>query len=184
MKQYPEHILLGALIVLALLVLGLAGCQGSRTLTIKTTPATSVNTRVDSSLVRAPTLAVLSHAGVHLSYPEKVRRYRDSLHVGARAAVVEIVLDHERMTVRTQGAETVHRLPIRGEEKTLRPDSVGFTEYVEGEPEAVVETIQLPGKTTRIDRLISLLKWMVVLVIAIGLVVGALRIVRWRQPRA
>jgi len=167
--------------IIIVLLLFIIGCRTSRTLTTWTVPPTSVTTRVDSSVVKAPKLAVLPRAGMAMSFPEAVRRYERAVDVRTVLEVVEIELTGERAVVRTRHGETVHKLPPSGEMKIVRPDSAGrVLEYVEGEPEAErVEVVlpEEPGLWERFKVGVLVIVVLLGLVLALAVVAGVRRVV-------
>lgn len=167
---------LPSLVVLAVLLL-LAGCRSSRTVTIEETPPTSVNTRVDSIRVRPPPLKELRRADIQLSYPAQVRAYSDTLRSDVTIDLVEAVIEDGVLTLRTPTGETRHVLPPRGQRKTIRPrppETPGDTtsparieEYVEGDPAPHRTTVTVPEEEGTLDKFNRLVIWLVVLLMLV-----------------
>ena len=166
--------------IIIVIVLLFIGCRSSRTVTIEQIPSTSVTTAIDSSIVRTPRLRSLPRAGMRISFPEAVRLYRERLE-GNTFEVVEVVLTGETVTIRTPRGETQHRLPPKGETKTIydqqadptRPDSLA--EAVEGKPEPERTTFELPKEKGFFDEFKGILKWATLLIIVIAISVLILR---------
>ena len=104
-----------------LLVLLLAGCSTSRTVTTHV-PAEQPSLSVSTDTVHVASLAPLPRGGVR-TLPQQVRRAARPTE-GPSVPIASITVDDEEVTVRTDSAEYVFRRPAFGESLDVRADTL------------------------------------------------------------
>jgi len=124
----------------------LSACKTTRTVQHTYTPESSLNDETRQRVrYRAPRIRDASTLGVE-SRPLAIHEFRRTVNA-PEAGVVEVIADGNELTITTARGQTTHRLPPRGEVKTFRPDSVGFSEFLSGRAEEQTIETEIPKRS-------------------------------------